>query len=335
MAVSYVTSRVLDTYPGLDPTYVEAHFSYFSLVSLRDRFVYMMVPKAACTSIKSLLRGLYDPRPLELFKGRETRREMFIHALGNAPLPSLNALDRVQQQELLDAPDVFRFAIVRNPYTRLLSAWRDKVFLCEPGFEDIYTAVRGSPPTLDRHKRPVEFAEFVSFIENSRARAFDSHWRRQVDMIFPKAVSYTHIGKTEELNSILESFSRHLGRLESLSAPRINEGSIKPPANFSKQLADRIVAVYEEDFITFGYDPNSWPDDDLQGCSSAVSQERFVDEMIERNLIISHLYKEISRRPKYSIMRRILPAALRNRLRRIFDERRELTVGASHKIRPF
>ena len=326
MAVSYVASRVLDAYPSLDATKVEAHLALFSLASLRDRFVYLMVPKAACTSIKSMLRSLYDSRPLELFKGREFRRNMFIHSFGNAPLPSLNALDRKQQQELLEASDVLRFAIVRNPYARLVSAWRDKVFLCEPGFEDVYSAIRGCPPAMDQHKHPVEFAEFVSFIENNRGRVLDSHWRRQVDMIFPRGISYNHIGKTEDLNLTLEIFSQHLGRQETLSAPRINEGSIKPPAKFSQQLAERIFSIYEEDFITFGYDQNSWPDD-LQVSSSVVSQERFIDEIIERNLIISHLYNERAhlynerdRKPKYYIGR-ILPGGVRRKLRLLFDKK--------------
>src|SRR6185437_768227 len=46
------------------------------------------------------------------------------------------------QRELLEDNDVLRFTVVRNPYTRFVSAWRDKVYLYEPTAEDVYVAVR-------------------------------------------------------------------------------------------------------------------------------------------------------------------------------------------------
>ena len=47
MAFSYVVSRVLDNYPHLDPKQVESRLGSFA--SLENRFVYVEVPKAACT----------------------------------------------------------------------------------------------------------------------------------------------------------------------------------------------------------------------------------------------------------------------------------------------
>jgi hypothetical protein len=49
MAFSYVVSRVLDNYPHLDPKQVESRLAYGSFASLENRFVYVEVPKAACT----------------------------------------------------------------------------------------------------------------------------------------------------------------------------------------------------------------------------------------------------------------------------------------------
>ena len=50
MAFSYVVARVLDSYPHLNPAQVEARLAYASFASLEDRFVYVEVPKAACTA---------------------------------------------------------------------------------------------------------------------------------------------------------------------------------------------------------------------------------------------------------------------------------------------
>jgi chondroitin 4-sulfotransferase 11 len=301
MAVSYTTSRILDAYPYLDAKQVESRLAYGSFASVKDRFFYVEVPKAACTTIKMLLRELHNSSPLKLFIGRarETRRSMFIHSRENSALPSLNNLDKKDQRDLLEAPDVLRFTVVRNPYTRLLSAWRDKVFLCEPGVDSVYSAIRGSAPALN-HKDLVKFAEFVSYIERSEGHPWNEHWQKQVDLTLPKGIPYTHIGKVEELQSTIAILTHHLRRQAPIIAPRANEGSIQPLANFSTELAERIHTLYEEDFATFGYGSDAWPRDE-QAPPAFVSTEVFVDEVLERNLIIAHLYDERDR----SILRRV------------------------------
>src|SRR5262249_59237991 len=61
MAFKYIVSRILDTYPGLQAEHVEGRLEYGSFASLKDRFLYIEVPKAASSSIKTLLRGLITP----------------------------------------------------------------------------------------------------------------------------------------------------------------------------------------------------------------------------------------------------------------------------------
>jgi hypothetical protein len=315
MAISYVASRILDAYPHLDANQIERRLAYASFASVKDRFFYLEVPKAACTAMKMLLRELCHSPELKLFTDynhRETRRSMFIHVRNNVSFPSLNALDKEDQRDLLESPDVLRFTVVRNPYTRLVSAWRDKVFLCEPGVYDVYTAVRGAAPAMDR-KSPIEFAEFVSYIERSGAER-DLHWRKQVDLAYPKGIPFTHIGKVEDLQSTLAIFSRHIGRQDALTVPRVNEGSIKPPARYSNELAARVYALYEDDFGTFDYRREAWPHDE-EARSYVVSEERFIDEVLERNLIIAHLYNERARLYHYSLAR------VTNKLRRILGVR--------------
>lgn len=322
MAISYVASRILDAYPHLDAEEVEERLAYGSFASIEDRFVFVEVPKAACTTMKSLLRELHQILPLKLFVhfNRQTRREMFIHARENIPYPSLNALDKKDQRDLLEAADVMRFAIVRNPYTRLVSAWRDKVFVCDPSVECVYGAVRGAAPAMER-KQPIEFEEFVSYIESRKGKLWDGHWRRQVDLIFPKGIPFTHIGKVEDLSSTITLFGRHLGRQQAITISRANEGWIRPMTRYSKELARRVYALYEDDFVSFGYAANSWPRD--QQCTTTIiAEERFVDEVIERNVIIAHLYSERDQlMAKYNAVYRFSLARIRNKLRRILMAR--------------
>jgi hypothetical protein len=316
VALSYVLSRVLDNYPQSDPKQVESRLAYGSFASLEHRFVYVEVPKAACTAMKMLLRELYDSAPLKLFARfhRETRRNMFVHARENMPLPPLIALEEKDQRDLLEAPDVLRFTIVRNPYTRVLSAWRDKVFLCEPSVEDVYAAVRGAAPAVGR-KNPIGFPEFVSYIESRINEVWDPHWRRQVDLTFPKGLAFTHVGKTEDLQTTISILRRHLKQHPAITIPRANEGVIKPAPQYSEGLARRVYALYEDDFTLFDYDAESWPRDQ-EDCPRIVSDECFADEVLERNVVIAHLYSERDRlRRQYDAAYRFSLVRVRNKLR--------------------
>jgi hypothetical protein len=323
MAFSYAVSRVLDTYPHLSPRRAQARLAYASFASLQDRFVYMEVPKAACTAMKVLLRDLYGSPPLTLFppSRRETDRAMFVHARENAPLPPLTALADKDQRELLEAPDVLRFTIVRNPYTRLVSAWRGKVFLCEPSVPDVYATVRGMSPATGR-KQPIGFAEFVAYLEGRTDEVWNSHWRRQVDLALPNGLAYTHIGRTEGLDATIEVLSRHLKRRQAVTIPRVNEGVVRPAAHYSEALARRVYALYEEDFTQFGYDSASWPRDENE-VPSSISYDRFIDEVMERNVILAHLYSERDRvRRDYDLAYRFSLVRLRDSLLRLAGWRR-------------
>jgi hypothetical protein len=317
MAFSYVVARVLDNYPHLNPRQVESRLAYASFASVDDRFVYLEVPKAACTTMKILLRELYGSAPLKLFGPlrREADRSMFVHARENVPLPPLTALGEKDQRDLLEAPDVLRFTVVRNPYARLVSAWRSKVFLCDPSVEDVYAAVRGAAPPVGR-KQPIGFAEFVAYIESRVGETWDAHWQRQVDLIFPKAFSFTHVGRAEDFGATSGILSRHLNR-QAITAPRANETFVRPAARYSEELARRVYGLYEEDFTTFGYDSDSWPRGQ-ENYPPVMNGEGLIDEIIERNVIIAQLYNERERlRKECHATYRFSLAWARNKLRRL------------------
>jgi Sulfotransferase family len=210
MKHSHVVQLILDHY-GLDPDAITQRLRFSTFVSLPRRYMYFEVPKAACSTVKELLRRLEGAQPMELLSGDvwESRRDMFVHWRNNIPLPSLPDLDDNTQREVLESPTFFRLTFVRNPYTRLASAWRNKVMLCEPG------------------------KQYVA------------------------------------------------------SASKV----------YSEALADRVYSLYEKDFEAFDCDRDTWPSNtqDSDHKEPTVSQEKFNDEAIERNLVISLLYEERER----------------------------------------
>lgn len=321
MALGYAVSRILDACPGASPAAVEKRLTYGSFAHLGDRVVYLEVPKAACTAMKMVLRDLYASTPLTMFPrtSRQTKRGMFVHARVNAPLPALTELDDAAQRELLEDDDVLRFTVVRNPYTRFISAWRDKVYLYEPTAEDVYRAIRGTAPELG-HKQPILFSEFVSHVERTISATTDPHWRRQVDLTYPDAIRYTHVGKTETLSATVSLLYRRAGHEPPEAMPRANGAALLAGASYTPTLAKRVHDVYAQDFLAFDYDPAAWPCD--TDAETAVSLERFVDEVMERNVIITHLYDERARLAReYDEAYRFSLTRLKNTWRRMFDPR--------------
>jgi hypothetical protein len=250
--------------------------------------------------MKELLRRQVGAPPLQLFVGKlmETRRDMFVHARENVPLPSLVDLDNSTQREVLESDSFFRFTIVRNPYTRLVSAWKNKVVPCEPGAERLYLDIKGRLPDIHA-KELIAFDEFVNYLQaKSDLSAADPHWRRQVDHLFLDALSFSHVGQLENMAATMARFQQHLGLAEPLMGGKKNVSAPVGLATYNQDLADKVYSLYQEDFERLGYNRDSWRDGQstVQNAPPAVIPEaRFYDEIIERNLIISGLYEERKR----------------------------------------
>jgi hypothetical protein len=250
--------------------------------------------------MKALLRLQEGAPPIKLFAGNipETRREMFVHARENVPLPSLVDVDDATQKDVLESNDFLRFTIVRNPYTRLVSAWKNKVVPCEPGCERLYLEIKGRLPDM-HSKALIAFDEFVGYLETKCDLSnSDPHWRRQVDHLFLEALNFSHVGKVENMAASLALLQQHLGLPEPLSAGRNNVSAPVSLATYNQDLADKVYALYRQDFEQLDYDRNSWRD--IQSPApmphnTVVREDRFYDELIERNIIISALYRERER----------------------------------------
>lgn len=98
------------------------------LISTSQKLLYVEVPKAACTKIRTLLillnRGADDPQLAQ-----------FLHSTKPAPyyhwefgVTDNRSIDATQLASFFADQSYFKFAFVRNPYARLVSAYTDKVY---------------------------------------------------------------------------------------------------------------------------------------------------------------------------------------------------------------
>src|SRR5688572_11911209 len=109
MAVDRVLQR---DFPRVRPE----RLNYLVNISLKLRYLYVEVPKVACSSIKRTLQQLEDENrsPPEDVHDRDASPLM-------APYDSLSLYLSAQHD-----PRFRRFAFVRNPFTRTLSCYLDK-----------------------------------------------------------------------------------------------------------------------------------------------------------------------------------------------------------------
>jgi hypothetical protein len=218
--------------------------------------LYVAVAKAACTSLKHIVAQIAGEPP---FEGRglesaEIERELIVHERGLWRTPSLADIGETAKQEVLQSRKYFRFTVVRNPFTRLFSAWQSKLLLREPlqvgpyeGHSFYQIEVRDSRDVA---------AGFEGFLEHVASQDWptaNDHWARQTELAFLSDLHYTHIGKVETLSETLTALGAHLQA--PISPAKVMNRSLIPWDDrlLTSRAVDLIRTLYDDDFRSFGY----------------------------------------------------------------------------------
>ena len=225
--------------------------AYGTHVDETHKILYVETPKAACTSVKYLLRGLVSKRKLNFNRTAViTRLEMLIHDRWQSPLLSLADLPPERADEIAVAKDWFRFCVVRHPIDRFFAAWRDKIFLCEPEYED-YLPRDG--------RRFVEFGDFLTRVtQHQQAETCDIHWRSQATLLMPTRIDYTRVYNVGQLAPLRSDLAKHLqAQGFKVAVPplrRLNEGlPIKSDGFLTDERTAALRRFYDVDFKVFGF----------------------------------------------------------------------------------
>ncbi|MFC0200058.1 sulfotransferase family protein [Paracoccus rhizosphaerae] len=239
----------------LGPQQMNYHFS----ISLKNKYFFCEVAKSGCSSAKKELwrqEVLDVPMPESFLNTNHNPHAPFHQHMLIKPFQ----LGRTKFNEFIRDPSVVKWAIVRNPFTRILSGYLDKVQRNEPMFDNIahqVAKIRGV-------QRDAVEASSVSFEEYCQALAqfrrpvdFDQHWRPQYAHICADIIPYTFFAKLETLDDEAKDISRRLG-LSNLSfgagkthATGSNE---KVAQYYTDKTADIVRKVYAGDFKHFHYD---------------------------------------------------------------------------------
>lgn len=222
-------------------------WGYHSRVSIEHRYVCMTVPKVACTTVKRTLRA-FEGLP-------EIADHGVLHE--NDEQPRLSSLTEAEALDVLKSPQWLRFAIVRNPYDRMFSAWKSKVAV---PWDAHYARLRDDL----RASAGLAFADFVRYVIGSGIPEVtnDGHWAVQSDILLADVIPYDVIGRFE---TFVEDFTAILRSLDApdhvlAMAAEVTNATAQVPlaAAYDRQLASEVYRYYEADFEAFGYARDSW-----------------------------------------------------------------------------
>jgi hypothetical protein len=232
-----------------------ASWGYHSRASAAHRYVAMTVPKVACTTIKMALQTWEGSGP-----GPDQWGDVHADWAG----PTLLAYPTAQIVQMLRSPDYLRFCFVRNPYSRLVSAWQSKLARDDPQYDRLRASIRkacGYPFAGGRQAKPIAFRDAVECLLNDPA-AFDDHWSRQVDLLVADVINYRIVGRFErfgqDFHAILRRLHAPAGVIDIASRVFNPTLPMALAAVYDPPLAGRVYTHYIADFETFGYHRNSW-----------------------------------------------------------------------------
>ena len=150
-------------------------------------------------------------------------------------------------QEVEALAGYFKFTLVRNPYTRTLSAYLDKV-------------VRGSivPERLSRrHKgRPPSFLDFCLYLEDGGLND-EVHWAPQTRMLVLPLERFDHVMKLEHFGEDFKVVLGKLGLSEGFTVARHDPHKTNSDRKRDEYYCDHsraiVARLFEEDFRLLGY----------------------------------------------------------------------------------
>lgn len=232
-------------------------WSHNVIVSERSRLIFCPIPKAANTNWKYVIRK---------WEGLEDYAS--VRAAHDPYTSGLRYLSDYSAREARTIVTRFyKFAFVRDPYLRALSAYMDKLRNTDPRFvrEEYRTflaALLGwhrARAFNDDAPRP-SFATFVNALAQTPRDAMNAHWRPQTDLCGFDEMHYDFIGRMEKLRADAQTVFAALNRSNERFPSHDDVGF--PPSGASNELADemytldlmfKVRVIYERDFAVLGY----------------------------------------------------------------------------------
>ena len=250
------------------------------------KLAYVTNLKVACSTVKWLLADLTAQDPARFFG-----------SLGPRPTRAQTVHDRgkwVGVRKIADYPDPAElspdngwmvFSLVRDPRSRLWSAWQSKLLVGNPNF---LGSVQDEPwyPRTPREPSDVieDFQRFVEALATGRRKlprvGTDGHFRPQSDLVYRSGLRYSQVYDLSEIPTFERDLGAHLVAMGHNTLPALRNDN-DTPLKLTKNVlaggtAEAIADIYREDFERFG---DAWEDGpsvyDVEWSASAFTDIAF------------------------------------------------------------
>jgi hypothetical protein len=219
--------------------------NYLTHISRRHEAVFVEVPKAGCTVVKRVMQ--HSERGGEPYEAPRS-----VHDRATSPLGA-PVRDRFDVDEVFgcDSP-YFRFAFVRNPFTRALSCYLEKI-AGEQWLRDMRLPVLGFDPHED-----VSFVQFLTRVAEQAPADMDIHWAPQSLLLGLGRVEYAFLGRFESFQRDLRCVIEHLGmevpdHMVSSVTTHTTNARDKIAEHYDDTAVSLVRTIYRDDFARLGY----------------------------------------------------------------------------------
>ena len=226
---------------------LRARFNDAVFVSQRRKYLFASNEKVANSTMRATFQRLEAGGKLPLHYKPLKR--------WTGPLAQPSDLDGFGT--ILKNPSFRKFCVVRHPFARLVSCYRNKL---EDGSRG-----RGFPKMMRQlkldPKDEITFEKFVKAVSRQKQEDMNPHWRVQYYNVFMDMVEYDEVIRYEAVGEALgrliaEFYPKAKGAGNAIiSENRHAENSDELVARyFTPELKKIALATYQRDFETFGYD---------------------------------------------------------------------------------
>ncbi|XP_070849912.1 carbohydrate sulfotransferase 12-like [Chaetodon trifascialis] len=240
------------------------------IVDDKHGIIYCYIPKVACTNWKRVMLFLKQNKSYDELLAIPGHS---IHASKN-----LTLLSRLPKAEIKTKLKHYtKFMFVRDPFVRLISAYRDKFLHPNKYYKifvqrvlSLYGDKRRSYHAAGKGKRKVvasrtipSFYNFIQYLldpQTERNHPYDPHWRQMYRLCYPCAIQYDFIGHQETLQEDAEQLFKILKLQDDVKIPPsydnvTTSGSVEDWFETVPLEARRkLYKIYERDFRLFGYE---------------------------------------------------------------------------------
>jgi hypothetical protein len=246
------------------------------------RLMFVSVAKNACTSMKWVMAELADEDlsafTLGLLPFISPDHAVHVRSRFKKTL-RVDQLDPDTRAEIHPDNGWFIFSIVRDPRSRLFSAWQDKLLLQDA----VYLQHNAHPwyPQFSTDPAIItaEFARFVDAMSSQPQLPLhrDRHFNSQTNLLHLDAVPYSKIYPIEQLSQLRADLTEHLQRQGwegTLTFRRTNDTPLRANASaFAGDVRSKIEKLYAADFENFGHLWNYAKIEQTAEWSTAALQE--------------------------------------------------------------